>query len=38
MLEGTFQHEDFAGHAGQIAAGDLQWMTAYVQTILTGNS
>ncbi|BFZ56943.1 RNA pol II transcription cofactor [Savitreella phatthalungensis] len=28
MLEGSFQHEDFAGHAGEIAAGDLQWMTA----------
>ncbi|KAJ3034163.1 hypothetical protein HDV00_005382 [Rhizophlyctis rosea] len=28
MLEGTFQHEDFAGHKGTIGPGDLQWMTA----------
>lgn len=28
MLEGSFQHEDFAGHAGEIGPGDLQWMTA----------
>jgi len=25
---GSFQHEDFVGHAGTIAGGDLQWMTA----------
>ncbi|XP_043710494.1 pirin-like protein [Telopea speciosissima] len=28
MLEGTFTHQDFAGHKGTIRAGDLQWMTA----------
>jgi len=28
MLEGSFCHEDFCGHAGTIDAGDLQWMTA----------
>jgi len=28
MLKGTFKHEDFCGHAGEIHAGDLQWMTA----------
>ena len=28
MLDGAFQHEDFVGHAGTIATGDLQWMTA----------
>ncbi|KAF9300437.1 hypothetical protein BGZ74_007893 [Mortierella antarctica] len=28
MLEGQFQHEDFAGHKGTIGPGDLQWMTA----------
>lgn len=28
MLEGAFQHEDFCGHRGTIAPGDLQWMTA----------
>ncbi len=28
MLEGTFEHEDSAGHRGKIAAGDVQWMTA----------
>lgn len=28
MLEGSFKHEDFAGHRGTINAGDLQWMTA----------
>ena len=28
MLEGAFQHEDFAGHKGRINAGDLQWMCA----------
>ncbi|KAG0351970.1 hypothetical protein BGX24_007738 [Mortierella sp. AD032] len=27
MLEGQFQHEDFAGHKGTIGPGDLQWMT-----------
>ncbi|KAF9989700.1 hypothetical protein BGZ75_005379 [Mortierella antarctica] len=28
MLEGQFEHEDFAGHRGKIGPGDLQWMTA----------
>ncbi|XP_073013447.1 pirin-like protein [Typha latifolia] len=28
MLEGSFTHQDFAGHKGTIHAGDLQWMTA----------
>ncbi|SDA01528.1 BZ3500_MvSof-1268-A1-R1_Chr10-1g02756 [Microbotryum saponariae] len=28
MLEGSFKHEDFMGHAGTINAGDLQFMTA----------
>lgn len=28
MLEGKFNHEDFAGHKGSIGPGDLQWMTA----------
>lgn len=28
MLSGAFDHEDFAGHAGRIHAGDLQFMTA----------
>lgn len=28
MIDGVFQHEDFAGHAGTIGPGDLQWMTA----------
>jgi redox-sensitive bicupin YhaK (pirin superfamily) len=28
MLDGAFEHEDSAGHAGRIAAGDVQWMTA----------
>ncbi|KAJ3267857.1 hypothetical protein HK104_005589 [Borealophlyctis nickersoniae] len=28
MLDGSFQHEDFAGHKGTIGPGDLQWMTA----------
>ncbi|KAF9926079.1 hypothetical protein BGZ65_007440 [Modicella reniformis] len=28
MLEGQFQHEDFAGHKGTIGPGDFQWMTA----------
>lgn len=27
MLEGYFQHEDFAGHRGVIGPGDIQWMT-----------
>jgi len=26
--EGTIQHEDSAGHKGEIGAGDVQWMTA----------
>jgi hypothetical protein len=28
MLEGHIAHEDFAGHAGTIGPGDVQWMTA----------
>ncbi|KAI9101369.1 putative quercetinase [Phlyctochytrium arcticum] len=28
MMQGTFNHEDFAGHKGTIGPGDLQWMTA----------
>lgn len=28
MLEGAFEHEDSAGHRGEIRAGDVQWMTA----------
>jgi hypothetical protein len=28
MLEGTFEHEDSAGHKGAIRPGDVQWMTA----------
>lgn len=28
LLEGAVDHEDFAGHAGTIEAGDLQFMTA----------
>jgi hypothetical protein len=28
VLEGAFEHEDSAGHAGKLAAGDVQWMTA----------
>lgn len=28
MLDGEFVHEDSAGHAGRIRAGDVQWMTA----------
>jgi redox-sensitive bicupin YhaK (pirin superfamily) len=28
LLKGQFAHEDFAGHAGIIGPGDLQWMTA----------
>jgi len=28
MLEGEFEHEDSAGHKGQIKSGDVQWMTA----------
>ncbi|XXG50424.1 hypothetical protein AAC387_Pa02g4442 [Persea americana] len=28
MLQGSFTHQDFAGHKGTIRAGDLQWMTA----------
>lgn len=28
MLEGSNQHEDFAGNRGTIGPGDLQWMTA----------
>ncbi|GAA6015497.1 hypothetical protein JCM11491_004372 [Sporobolomyces phaffii] len=28
MLEGEFQHEDFAGHKGNIGPGDLQFMIA----------
>lgn len=28
MLEGQFNHEDFAGHVGRLGPGDLQWMSA----------
>jgi quercetin 2,3-dioxygenase len=28
MLEGSFQHADSAGHRGELAPGDVQWMTA----------
>lgn len=28
MISGRISHEDFAGHAGTIGPGDLQWMTA----------
>jgi redox-sensitive bicupin YhaK (pirin superfamily) len=28
MLSGSICHEDFKGHAGEIKAGDIQWMTA----------
>ncbi|OAY70517.1 Pirin-like protein [Ananas comosus] len=28
MLEGSFTHQDFAGHKGTIGPGDVQWMTA----------
>jgi hypothetical protein len=28
LLEGSFEHEDSAGHRGVLAAGDVQWMTA----------
>lgn len=28
LLSGGFQHKDSAGHAGQLKAGDVQWMTA----------
>ncbi|KAL7416744.1 RmlC-like cupin domain-containing protein [Mrakia frigida] len=28
MLDGQFQHEDFAGHRGLIGPGDVQWMIA----------
>jgi redox-sensitive bicupin YhaK (pirin superfamily) len=28
MIEGSFQHEDSAGHRGTIGPGDVQWMTA----------
>ncbi|EPQ25631.1 uncharacterized protein PFL1_06811 [Pseudozyma flocculosa PF-1] len=28
LLEGQVQHEDFAGHAGTIGPGDVQWMNA----------
>jgi redox-sensitive bicupin YhaK (pirin superfamily) len=28
MLEGEFEHEDSAGHRGNIGPGDVQWMTA----------
>ncbi|XP_059653396.1 pirin-like protein isoform X2 [Cornus florida] len=28
MLEGSFSHQDFAGHKGTIGTGDVQWMTA----------
>lgn len=28
MLDGEFEHRDSAGHAGKLAPGDVQWMTA----------
>jgi len=28
LLSGGFQHKDSAGHAGKLAPGDVQWMTA----------
>ncbi|HET6279970.1 MAG TPA: pirin family protein [Polyangia bacterium] len=28
ILEGEFEHEDSAGHRGDLRAGDVQWMTA----------
>ena len=28
MLEGTFEHKDSRGYAGQLGPGDVQWMTA----------
>ncbi|CDZ98402.1 RmlC-like jelly roll fold [Phaffia rhodozyma] len=28
LLEGQFEHEDFAGHRGKLGPGDLQWMIA----------
>jgi hypothetical protein len=28
LIEGEFEHKDSAGHAGHLAAGDAQWMTA----------
>jgi redox-sensitive bicupin YhaK (pirin superfamily) len=28
MLEGEFEHEDSAGHRGELRPGDVQWMTA----------
>jgi redox-sensitive bicupin YhaK (pirin superfamily) len=28
ILEGSMEHEDSAGHAGRMNAGDVQWMTA----------
>ncbi|KAK9675315.1 RNA pol II transcription cofactor [Basidiobolus ranarum] len=28
VLQGTSEHEDFAGHRGEINSGDLQWMSA----------
>ncbi|PIA53673.1 hypothetical protein AQUCO_00900330v1 [Aquilegia coerulea] len=28
MLQGSFSHQDFAGHKGIIGTGDVQWMTA----------
>lgn len=28
MIDGSFEHEDSAGHRGTIAPGDVQWMTA----------
>jgi redox-sensitive bicupin YhaK (pirin superfamily) len=27
-LQGSFYHEDFAGHKGELGPGDVQWMTA----------
>ncbi|GJP48846.1 hypothetical protein CLOM_g8126 [Closterium sp. NIES-68] len=28
LIQGSFVHEDFNGHKGQLHAGDVQWMTA----------
>jgi redox-sensitive bicupin YhaK (pirin superfamily) len=28
LLEGSFEHEDSAGHKGKLGPGDVQWMTA----------
>ena len=28
MIKGSILHEDFRGNAGELRAGDIQWMTA----------